>query len=101
MSLVIKSLDAATSPTVGAAGFFDVPKAKFSMQVEVTGSPTSISLELDGTIDGVNFFFMGQWSPGQAFLAVINACVVKGVRANLTSLSGGTSPTVTATIAAA
>lgn len=100
MGLMVKSLDVATLVGAGAVASFDVPKSKFAMQVDVTGSPTSVVVVLEGTIDGVNFFSLKTWASGDP-VSDINVHVATAIRANLTTLSGGASPTVTAWVAAA
>jgi hypothetical protein len=71
------------------------------MLVNVTGSPSSVSINLEGTIDGTNWFVLANSGNTGQFLMGGVLFPVKGVRANLTDLSGGSSPTVTATVVAA
>lgn len=103
--LPFKLLDAATSTGPGSpvdlGGVADV----FTMQTVNTGSPDTVSLNVQGSVDGVNFFNLSSLnsnsgpgtngpssSTGSRFL-------VRYVRANLTALTGGTSPTVTVWLA--
>jgi hypothetical protein len=102
MALVAKSLDAATSTGPGTLVEFDVPKSIFSMEVVADGSPSSVVVTLQGTLDGTHFVTLGTVSlSGNDFNIIHATSVYVAVRANLTTLSGGSSPTVTATIAAA
>lgn len=99
MALTGKSLDAATATGPGAVIAFDVPKVNVSMEVVVTGAPSACTVLFEGSIDGVTFFTLGQTS-GSSRATSTNIAVV-AVRANLDVLTGGTTPTVTASIAAA
>ncbi len=104
MALVGKSLDAATTTGPGLALEFDTPKSIFSLKIMTTGSPT-FNINLEGSLDGVNWDTLlahqttglfPTWSP----VGLSGGTPLMAIRANLTSLSGGTSPTVTAIIAA-
>lgn len=101
MSLIGKSLDAVTTPTVGSSILFDVPKQRSSIYYNVTGSPDSFTLVLEATPDGSTWFQVGTSGPTGMHVVNVVDTVVLGLRANLTAISGGTSPTVTAWIAAA
>jgi hypothetical protein len=72
---------------------------KHTVQVVTTGSPTTCSIQLEGTLDDVTS------SPTWANISGSQTCTssvtfhiadrpVNGVRVNLTALSGGSSPTV-------
>ncbi len=104
------SLNAVTATGSGAVFSWGEPKTVAGMQVSVTGSPTNFNMNLEGTIDGTNFFTLVSasisslvvWAGGGGTGGSINSMPpVTGVRANLTSISGGTSPTFTATVAVA
>lgn len=82
------------------------------MQVVTTGSPTGCIVGLQGSLDGTNWITLTTWDvtvqttngdivTASAFAGTgIRAYpVVNFVRANLTTLSGGTAPTVSARIA--
>jgi hypothetical protein len=101
MTLVAKSLDAVSVAGPGTAIMFDKPLSRVSIQSIVVGAPT-ISLQLEGTIDGSNWVNLGANDPGSITGSYRFAGMppVMGIRANLTSISGGTSPTVTAWVAA-
>lgn len=74
----------------------------FGIQTTTTGSPSGGTVALEGTIDGTNWFNMsadftiGTDTSGDIKWAVDQP--VAFARANLSSLAGGTDPTVTATI---
>jgi len=82
------------------------------MAVSTTGSPSSVSVDLEGSLDGSFWFALGRLNDlsaltvgpdpygGQDTSATFkHAHWVRHVRANLLTLSGGSSPTVTALIA--
>lgn len=102
---LLKSLDAVASTGPGSELNFDSPRyfGVVSLQVFFTGSPSDVEVNLEGTLDGVTWNSMGNWhspeNPG--LIASIGVSPVLGLRANLVSLTGGTSPTVTALIATA
>ncbi len=99
MPLIGISLDAATTaPTTGDTITFDVPHVNISMQTHSTGAGVSYTAFLQGSIDGVNFDNITSTSTD----GIVSAgdIAVIAVRTLLTAISG-TTPTVTATIAAA
>jgi hypothetical protein len=98
----IRLLQAVTAIGAGAAVILDPPRRSFGLQVTHTGGPTVVVVSLDGSIDGTNWFSLGSWSTltfGDIVFIVDK--VVTQIRGNLTVLTGGTSPTVTAWVAAA
>lgn len=99
-AVMVQSLSGATSPGAGAAA--DVSGClSFAMQVVHTGLPTTITVELEGTINGTHWVTLATWTnlaPGDIVFVVDKP--VAQVRANLTALLGGTSPTVSAWIIA-
>lgn len=64
-----------------------------------TGSPSSFYVDLEGSLDGTNWFSLGTIS-GASYI-VVGDYAVRYVRANLSGLTGGTNPTVTAWIGSA
>jgi len=92
---------------VTGAGAGTIKKSAYPMQhhalsITITGSPTTIVVDLEGSVDGTNFVALGTktFSAGEktaafALLFVIDKPVTY-VQANVTTLSGGSSPTVTA-----
>ena len=104
MPLVGKSLDAVTVSGPGSVLAFDKPMPFLSMQVQSTGSPTYNCI-LEISLDGVNFFAGNAGGASDNLYAMSfsggAACPVLYARAHLTTITGGTSPTVTAIIAAA
>ena len=101
------SLNAVTATGAGdEVGFvarpgYGVP-TDFTWTVEDTGSPTSKAVDLEGCIgdpDVAANWFVVDTTTGNGMRHVVNK-MVRFLRANLTSLVGGTSPTVTAIIMA-
>jgi hypothetical protein len=98
MPLVGTSLNAATAAGAGVAVTFDTPKTDVSMQVATTGGPT-FNVDFEVSLDGIHWVAARSFgSPGISNLQGTGAFPVLSARANLTSLSGGTSPTVTAVV---
>lgn len=93
------SLGAAPSVQVGAAKDLEGVFGDHHLLVSVTGSP-SFTVQLEGSLDGVNWTSFGQASSG-TFSVILAGTLLRYVRANLVSLAGGSSPTVTASIASA
>jgi len=103
MALTGTSLDAATAIGAGSSIEFDLPRTNIAMIVVATGSPSSWQVALQGTIDGITWANLAApvMLSGNDFALVHGIGPVMAVRANLQALEGGSSPTVTATIAAA
>lgn len=99
MSLVVKSLNAATAIGPGLSASPDTPKSLASAQIVVTGSPDSFSVSIEITVDGTNWKSLG--TLGGETIFPVTGTVFTHIRANLISLSGGTLPTITVTIAIA
>jgi hypothetical protein len=99
-------LNAATATGPGSA--FAVPSASpgyrgfiqtMAWQINTTGSPSGLSATLQGSLDGVNWFNIGS-AVTTAILTVVNLSNANAgpyafIRANLGTLTGGTTPTVT------
>jgi len=101
MFLFGKSLNAVSA--VGAGDSIDahVPVSKHSIQVVLTGAPDTAVVTLEGTLDRVNWFVLATWTKasqtsGDIVSTADKPCVA--TRANCTTLTGGTSPTVSAWI---
>lgn len=107
---VFKALAAVTATGAGTALDLGLPMPIHSMQVKHTGSPSAVVVNLEGSLDGVNFIALTAWdSSVQANSDIVTASafagtnlrgypVVKFIRANLATLTGGTAPTVMAVI---
>jgi hypothetical protein len=71
----------------------------FGMQVNFTGAPSPIIVVLQGSNDGASWFTLETWTTlatGAMVFAVDMPCLF--VRSNLTTLTGGTNPTVSSFI---
>ncbi|MFJ1539298.1 hypothetical protein ACIODS_12215 [Micromonospora chalcea] len=104
MGLPFTSLNAATSTGVGVARDYETSLRYHTIHVTVAGSPNGANVSLEGSHDGQRWFLLGAVGVGTGqtqAVRTVNEHFVRYVRANLTDLSGGTSPTVTATIASA
>lgn len=96
-------IDAATGPTVSdpmwVLGF-----TRWAVLVELTGSPTSVSIDLEGSYDGVTWFDMvgtTSTSPTQELGFAPNGSSFRAypyARVQVNTLSGGSSPTATVTL---
>lgn len=109
------ALNAASSTGPGPVMDLNGTANEFTVFSISTGSPTSLNLHFEGSHDGINWFnmYLGLNAPatGEAISTQYweNGCANTGftrpkpharfVRMNLITLTGGTSPTVTATVA--
>lgn len=92
------SLDAAVA--VGAGVALEVEGSRsYALDVRSTGTPTAISVTLEGSLDGSNWETLGSAATAAGITWSVDT-PVKFVRANLGTLTGGTTPTVTAVILA-
>jgi hypothetical protein len=109
-----KGLSLNAAAATGAGDIIDlyVPRSVHTMQVTITGGPTAVIVALEGSLDRTNFRVMTSWDLAAPLVSgdMVTASVFAGtgiraypavpyVRANLTTLTGGTAPTVTALIA--
>ena len=104
-SAAATSLAAVTATGAGTATYLGSVRANHAIQVTYTSNPTAVAVNLEGSLDGTNWRTLGSWSiaGGQASgdIVWITGKAAIWVRANLATLTGGTSPAVTATIASA
>lgn len=105
MALKGVSLNAVTVAGPGEAITPDSPKRGNVVGISFfsTGSPATISLAIEGTIDGIVWRVITETietSEASGITASDNTTLVfTAFRANLIALTGGTDPTVTATLA--
>ena len=81
----------------GYPAFQQTPARTHTLQVDTTGSPSAATLQLEGSLDGTTWTAL---SPAMdvsssTMFHVLDAAVAF-VRSNLVTLTGGSSPTVTA-----
>ena len=94
---VVELLSAATGVTTGAGLMVrtsTLPEM-MSFQTVITGAPTGVTVTLEGSLDGTNFFLMDTTTLATGEIRFISYKPVMYVRAKLTVLTGGTAPTVT------
>ena len=96
-----KLLDAVTSTGEGGERPLRQDVASHTYQVNTTGDPSAGVVDLEGSLDGVNWLQLdrmtidaGEITADTAIRHVIEK-VVNNVRLNLITLTAGTAPTVT------
>lgn len=73
-----------------------------TVQSTSTGNPSAVVLELEGSLDGVTWYQLAEHSwtaseiSNQQSMFHVTSKLVSYARLNLTTLSGGSSPTITA-----
>ena len=95
----LQLLAAVTGTGAGTAADLGVARGKFGLQVSHTGDPTAVIVDLEGSIDGTNWFALGTWdeaSVNSGDIVFITDKPVTQIRGNLTTLTGGTTPPVSA-----
>lgn len=96
------SLNAATATGPGTVFDLGVVRSSHSLQTSTTGSPTGVTVLLEGSLGA-----SGPWTTlatstsTTGDVQTVTGKAVRYIRANLTVLTGGTAPTVTALIASA
>ncbi len=93
-----KLLDAAAAAGAGHAVDLGSAVGSFTAQISATGTPTTFSVQLEGSLDKVTWTRIGA-PMTSAGLYAISGVAVPFVRFNLTALTGGTAPTVTGLLA--
>lgn len=95
------SLNAVTAIGAGSARDLEDVYRAHTLIATATGNPVGWQIKLEGSHDGTNFAQLAVVNGAGNGPVVVSASsdIVQHVRASLSSLSGGTSPTVTATIA--
>jgi hypothetical protein len=82
-----------------AATDFGVQRVVGSLEVtSVSGSPTSFSIQLQGSLDGTNFFNLGTALTAAGTSTTSTSLGFRSLRANV-SVTGGSSPTATLKLA--
>ena len=68
---------------------------ELTVQLNVTGAPTTCTYQVEGSLDNVTFFDLsGAKSCTSSLMFHLDSKPVRYLRGNLTALSGGTSPSV-------
>jgi len=91
-----KILDTATTTGAGNTVKFSSIPSEWSVSITHTGSPTSVITSIEGSLDGDTFYDLAQHTsiPADEAFHIIGKAS-KYIRANLITLTGGSSPTVT------
>ena len=104
---VFVSNNASTATGVGVSaampqyGQSRTPPSKFTWQTITTGSPSGVSVNLEGSIDGANWVILDNSTATAGEIRCVVNYPMKFVRTNLATLTGGTAPTVTGQFVAA
>lgn len=100
--MAVKLLDAVTATGASLTWAVRMKPRNHTVQVTITGAPTAVTVDLEGSLDNVSWSSLashimsaGELSAGLAMFHVVDK-PVRYVRNNLTLLTAGTSPTVTA-----
>lgn len=80
--------------TPGGAGVLQ----NFTWQTVTTGSPASVSVTLEGSLDGTNWVTLDTSTSTGGEIRGVSGKPVAFLRADVGTLSGGTNPTVAVTI---
>lgn len=97
-----KMLNAVTSTGASSVWGFRQNATDHTIQSTITGSPTVVVLDLEGSLDEVTWFTLASHSfsaaelSAQAAMFHVTNKLAKHIRLNLATLTGGASPTVTA-----
>lgn len=93
-----QSLKAAASTGPGVGVQLSKPVVSFGLQVTHTGSPAQVVVTLEGSLNGEDWFKLAEWDStvplSSGAIVWVESKAVTDIRANLTTLAGGTSPTV-------
>jgi len=100
------SLNAATTTGPGASVDLVTPRRSVRMVTTVTGSPSAVVVNFEGSLDGTTWTVLGTTTgnavsnmlPGGPYTDTVTSVGpdVRYIRANMVTLTGGTSPTVSA-----
>jgi hypothetical protein len=91
------SLDAIAAAAAGTA-FESGGRTQATWGYTTTGSPTGVSVQFEVSHDGVNYERYGEALVGTSSGAGAGTGTFRFCRLNCTTLSGGSSPTLTGTI---
>ena len=94
------SLAAAAAVAIGGSFQYQLPRSIHTMQVSFTGGSPTVKVAFEGTVDGTNWQQFGLFDTTAGAVSggivTISEQPLLAIRANLTTLSGGAAPTVTA-----
>lgn len=96
-----KVLEAATGTGLGDSVTYRKAPLTWTIQIKHTGSPTSVILDIEGSINGVDYVQIVQHTVAASDdMFHISGKSITSIRPNVTTLSGGTSPTVSVWLSA-
>lgn len=99
--MAVKLLNAATATGASTTWAVRMKPRNHSVQITITGAPTAVTVDLEGSLDDVTWVSLashvmsaGELTAAAALFHVVDK-PVRYVRTNVTTLTGGTAPTVT------
>jgi len=99
--MAAKLANAATATGVSTSWAVRMKTRNHSVQITITGSPTEVTIDLEGSLDGNTWLSLAshvmsadELTAAAAMFHVVDKSV-RYVRTNLKTLTGGTAPTVT------
>ena len=96
-----RQLDLLTANGSTTGADFQTTPHIFTFQSVTTGSPTSFTLTYQGSLDGTNWFTLGSSTAAAGDAQFVVDKPARFVRATLSALTGGTSPTIRVYVAVA
>lgn len=97
----VVSLNAVTATGAGTVVDLGVGRSNITMTTLTTGAPTAVTVNLEGSLDNVNWYILVSSASTTGDLQASTGKPVRFIRANLATLTAGTAPTVTARLIAA
>lgn len=100
--MAVKLLDAVTSTGVSSSWPLRMGVKEHTVQATFTGDPTAVTILLEGSLDEQTWYQLavhnaiGDDLTNQQTMFHVTSKLVNAIRINLSTLTGGTSPTVTA-----
>jgi hypothetical protein len=70
-------------------------RANHTLSTVITGAPTTVSVNLEGSIDGTHWYVLATSTSTTGDFQFATGKVFSQIRANVTALTGGAAPTVT------
>lgn len=100
--MAIKLLDGATATGASSSHAVRMKPRNHTVQFEITGTPTSVTIDLEGSLNDGVFVSLssyvltaGDLTAAAGMFHVVDK-PVRYIKLNVTGLTGGTAPTITA-----
>jgi len=100
--MAVKLLNAATATGASLTWAVRMKPRNHTVQFTITGAPTAVTVDLEGSLDDITWTSLashvtsaGELAAAAAMFHVVDK-PVRYTRINLTTLTGGTAPTITA-----